>query len=65
MENIDIQEIVNAARERAERHMIAEAELRGGLNCLYNYPRIENSEIASFEAGAKWMYEKLTGQKYA
>lgn len=61
---IDIQEIVNIARERAERHMIAEVQLRGGLNCLYNYPCIENSEIASFEEGTKWMYEKLTGKKY-
>ena len=47
-------EIIDAARERAERHQIAEMELHKGNKQLYFYDRIYNSEIASFEAGAKW-----------
>ena len=48
------EEILNAARTRAERHQIAEMELYGGDKCNYSYGRIYFSEIASFEAGAKW-----------
>lgn len=48
------EEIVNAARTRAERHQIAEMELYRGDKCNYSYGRIYFSEIASFEAGAKW-----------
>lgn len=48
------EEIVNAAREKAERHQIAEMELYKGDKCNYSYERIYNSEIASFEAGVQW-----------
>lgn len=48
------EEIITAARERAERHEIAEMELYGGDKCNYSYGRIYNSEIVSFEAGVKW-----------
>ena len=48
------EEILNAARTRAERHQIAEMELYGGDKCNYSYGRIYFSEIASFEACAKW-----------
>lgn len=48
------EEILNAARTRAERHQVAEMELYKGDKCNYSYGRIYNSEIASFEAGAKW-----------
>ena len=48
------EEILNAARTIAERHQIAEMELYGGDKCNYSYGRIYFSEIASFEAGAKW-----------
>lgn len=51
------EEIVNAARERAERHQIAEMELYGGDKCNYSYGRIYNSEISSFEAGVRWADE--------
>lgn len=47
-------EIISAARTRAERHQIAEMELYRGDKCNYSYGRIYFSEIASFEAGAKW-----------
>ena len=48
------EEILSAARTRAERHQIAEMELHRGNKQLYFYARIYNAEIASFEAGAKW-----------
>lgn len=48
------EEILEAARERADRHQIAERELNNYNSQLYFYDRIYNSEIASFEAGAKW-----------
>ena len=48
------EEIIEAARTRAERHQIAEMELYRGDKFNYSYGRIYNSEIASFEAGAKW-----------
>ena len=43
-----------AARERANRHEIAEMELYKGDKCNYSYARIYNTEIASFEAGVEW-----------
>lgn len=46
--------MVDAARERADRHQIAELELFGGLNKCYFYSRIRDAEISSFEAGVKW-----------
>lgn len=51
------EEIITAARTRAERHQIAEMELYAGDKCNYSYGRIYNSEIASFEAGAKYADE--------
>ena len=51
------EEIIIAARERADRHRIAEMELYGGDKCNYSYGRIYNSEITSFEAGAKYANE--------
>lgn len=45
--------ILNAARERAERHRKAENDLYNNLP-KYSYERIYNSEIASFEEGVKW-----------
>lgn len=55
MENITrIQRIVDAARERADRHEISELELFGGLSQRYFYFRIRDAEISSFEAGVKW-----------
>lgn len=48
------EEIISAARTRAERHQIAEMELYRGDKCNYSYGRIYNSEITSFEAGARW-----------
>lgn len=53
------EEIIEAARERADRHQIAEMELYSGDKCNYSYGRIYNAEIASFEAGAKWAEEHL------
>lgn len=50
-------EILEAARTRAERHRIAEMELYAGDKCNYSYGRIYNSEIASYEAGAKYADE--------
>lgn len=55
MENITrVQRIVDVARERADRHQIAELELFGGLSHCYSYSRIRDAEISSFEAGVKW-----------
>lgn len=51
------EEILEAARTRAERHQVAEMELYRGDRCNYSYGRIYNSEIASFEAGAKYADE--------
>lgn len=51
------EEIIIAARTRAERHQIAEMELYGGDKCNYSYGRIYNSEIVSFEDGVKWRDE--------
>ncbi len=51
------EEIIEAARSRAERHQIAEMELYRGDKCNYSYGRIYNSEIASFESGVKWADE--------
>lgn len=48
--------ICNAARERADRHEIAEKELHNYNSQLYFYDRIYNAEIASFEAGVEWAY---------
>lgn len=48
------QQIIDTARERADRHQIAERELNNYNNQLYFYDRIYNAEIASFEAGVKW-----------
>ena len=48
------EEILEAARTRSERHQVAEMELYRGDKCNYSYGRIYFSEIASFEAGAKW-----------
>lgn len=48
------EEIITAARERADRHQIAEMELYAGDKCNYSYGRIYNSEIVSFEAGVKY-----------
>lgn len=49
------EEILNAARERAGRHQIAERELNKYSSQLYD--GIYSSEISSFEAGAKWADE--------
>lgn len=46
--------ILNAARERAERHRKSENELYNNTLPKYSYERIYNSEIASFEEGVKW-----------
>lgn len=51
------EEIIEAARSRAERHQIAEMKVYGGDKCNYSYGRIYNSEMASFEAGAEWADE--------
>ena len=48
------EEIIEAARTRAERHHVAEMELFRGDRCNYSYERIYRSERASFEAGAEW-----------
>lgn len=48
------EEIIEAARSRAERHQIAEMKVYGGDKCNYSYARIYNSEMASFEVGAEW-----------
>ena len=48
------EEMLEAARERADRHQIAERELNNYNSQLYFYDRIYNSEMASFEDGAKW-----------
>ncbi len=47
------EEKIIAAKERADRHQIAEMELYRGDKCNYSYGRIYNSEIVSFEAGTK------------
>lgn len=54
-----IQEIINEARKRSARHAIAECELCGGLGRMYGYERIENAEISSFEAGAKFAFNSV------
>lgn len=46
--------MVDDARERADRHQIAELELFGGLTQRYSYYRVRDAEISSFEAGVKW-----------
>ena len=51
------EEIIDAARVRADRHEIAEKELHNYSSQLYFYDRIYNAEIASFEAGVKWSDE--------
>ena len=51
------EEIIEAARSRAERHQITEMKVYGGDKCNYSYGRIYNSEMASFEAGAEWADE--------
>lgn len=51
------QQIINLARERADRHQIAEMELCGEDQYNYSYGRVYSSEIASFEAGAQWADE--------
>ena len=48
------EEKIIAARERADRHEIAEMELYKGDKYNYSYARIYNTEIASFEAGVEW-----------
>lgn len=46
--------IITAARERADRHQIAEKELNNYNSQLYFYDRIYNTEISSFESGVEW-----------
>lgn len=48
------EKIIITARERADRHQIAERELNNYNNQLYFYDRIYNAEIVSFEAGVEW-----------
>lgn len=52
-------EILKAARERTERHSIAEVELHKGLGKLYGYSRIENAETVSFKAGVEYLKSKI------
>lgn len=48
------EEIIIAAKERADRHQIAESKLNDYNNHLYFYNRIYSAEMASFEEGAEW-----------
>lgn len=44
--------IIKNAKNYADRHELAEMELRGLAN-LYSYSRIYNAEITAYEHGAK------------
>lgn len=50
--------IQEQAKERADRHAIAEAELHHGLGDNYSYARIYDSEIVSYEQGANDIIKK-------
>ena len=54
--------IIKNAKNYADRHELAEMELRGLAN-LYYYSRIYNAEITSYEHGAKDTLE-LVKKKY-
>ena len=45
--------IEERAKERADRHEMAEAQLHKGLTDSYGYSRIYNAEITSYIQGAK------------